>query len=155
MLLTGSVPCGIFFPHHASNVYFKVFCIPYHEVRPEIDRALASRLVHENQVIVLEDLNVRGMVKNSRLAKRIQNMGWGVFREMIKHQCNKLGRYLVVVNRFFPSSKLCHACGYKFTALKAQKYWICPCCGVVHDRDVNAAANLRAEGIRLLIAGAV
>ena len=115
----------------------------------------ASRLVHENQVIVLEDLNVRGMVKNSRLAKRIKNMGWGVFRRMIQHQCDKLGRYLVVVNRFFPSSKLCHACGYKFAALKAQKHWICPCCGVVHDRDSNAAANLRAEGIRLLIAGVV
>lgn len=115
----------------------------------------ASRLVHENQVIVLEDLNVRGMVKNSRLAKRIQNMGWGVFRRMIQHQCDKLGRYLVVVNRFFPSSKLCHACGYKFAALKAQKHWICPCCGVIHDRDSNAAANLRAEGMRLLIAGVV
>jgi putative transposase len=115
----------------------------------------ASRLVHENQVIVLEDLNVRGMVKNSRLAKRIQNMGWGGFRRMIQHQCDKLGRYLVVVNRFFPSSKLCHACGYKFTALKAQKHWTCPCCGVVHDRDSNASANLRAEGIRLLIAGVV
>lgn len=121
--------------------------------RQDFLKQLSSRLVHENQVIVLEDLNVKGMVKNSRLAKRIQTLGWGRLRQELQYQCDKMGRTLVVVDRFFPSSKLCHDCGYKFTSLKAQKQWTCPHCGNIHDRDENAAANLRAEGIRILMEG--
>jgi putative transposase len=121
--------------------------------REDFLKQLSSRLVHENQVIVLEDLNVKGMVKNSRLAKRIQTLGWGRFRQELQYQCDKMGRILVVVDRFFPSSKLCHDCGYKFTNLKAQKQWTCPVCGSVHDRDENAAANLKAEGLRILKTG--
>ena len=123
--------------------------------REDFLKQLSSRLVHENQVIVIEDLNVKGMIRNSRLAKRIQTLGWGRFRQELQYQCDKLGRILVVVDRFFPSSKLCHDCGYRFTNLKAQKRWTCPVCGSVHDRDENAAANLKAEGLRILRTGLV
>jgi putative transposase len=123
--------------------------------REDFLKQLSSRLAHENQVIVIEDLNVQGMMKNSKLAKRIQTLGWRRFRQELQYQCDKLGRILVVVDRFFPSSKLCHDCGYKFTNLKAQKQWTCPVCGSVHDRDENAAANLKAEGLRILKTGGI
>lgn len=121
--------------------------------REDFLKQWSSKLARENQVIVLEDLNVKGMMKNSKLAKRIQTLGWGMFRRALQHQCDQWGRFLVVVDRFFPSSKLCHDCGYKFTRLNSQKQWTCPHCGSIHDRDENASANLKAEGIRILMEG--
>ena len=132
-------------------------------MRKEFLMKLASKLVHKNQVIVIyplhfvslvasnfEDLHVKGMAKNSRLARRIGDVGWGMFRRFLQHQCNKTGRYLVVIDRWFPSSQLCHKCKYQFTGLKAQKYWTCPCCGTIHDRDYNASRNIKDEGLRRL-----
>jgi putative transposase len=111
---------------------------------------LAYKLVHENQVIVMENLNVKGMVKNSRLARHISDVGWGMFRRFVAHQCNKLGRILIIIDRFFPSSKLCHKCNYKFSNLKSQEYWTCPNCGEQHNRDFNASINIRDEGLLML-----
>ena len=112
----------------------------------------SARFIYNHAI---ERIQKKSMIRNSRLAKRIQTLGWGRFRQELQYQCDKLGRILVVVDRFFPSSKLCHDCGYRFTNLKAQKRWTCPVCGSVHDRDENAAANLKAEGLRILRTGSV
>lgn len=119
-------------------------------MRNDFLHKLTTRLVRENQVISIEDLNVKGMVKNSKLARLIIQLGWGMFRRMLEYKCKIYGRYLVVIDRFFPSSKTCNLCKYKFQNLKAQKYWVCPVCGTLHDRDENAAKNIDEEGLRVL-----
>jgi putative transposase len=119
-------------------------------MRNDFLHQLTTRLVRENQVISIEDLNVKGMVKNSKLARLIIQLGWGMFRRMLTYKCKLYGRYLVVIDRFFPSSKICNLCKHKFHGLKSQKYWICPVCGVLHDRDENASKNINEEGLRVL-----
>jgi putative transposase len=115
---------------------------------------LTTRLVRENQAIVIEDLTVRNMVKNHSLARAISDASWTTFRGMLEYKCQWYGRDLVVIDRWYPSSKLCSACG----ALQGKmplnvREWTCPC-GAVHDRDVNAALNLKAAGLAVLACGA-
>jgi putative transposase len=114
---------------------------------------LSTRLVNENQIVVIEDLNVQGMVRNHSLARAISDAAWRELRTMLGYKCDWYGRELVVVDRFYPSSKVCSACG----ALRARmplhvREWTCPC-GTVHDRDVNAAINVRAAGLAVLACG--
>ena len=114
---------------------------------------LSSRLINENQVICLEDLNVKGMTKNHKLAQAILDVSWSKFVGFLKYKADWYGRDLVFVNRFFPSSKLCSSCGEKKTDLTlADREWACSYCGITHDRDFNAALNIRKEGLRLLAA---
>ena len=109
-----------------------------------------AMLVRENQTICIEDLNVKGMLKNKRLAKHVQDCAWGEFRTILASKCERYGRQLVVVGRFYPSSKLCHHCGYKKTDLTLKdRSWVCPVCGERHDRDFNAALNILSEGLRI------
>ncbi|MFJ9023869.1 RNA-guided endonuclease InsQ/TnpB family protein [Streptomyces sp. NPDC102259] len=115
---------------------------------------LTTRLVRENQTVVIEDLTVRNMVKNHRLARAISDASWRELRTMLEYKSAWYGRELVVVDRFFPSSKLCGACG----AIRAKlplnvRTWTCAC-GAVHDRDVNAANNLLAAGLAVSVWGA-
>jgi putative transposase len=115
---------------------------------------LTTRLVRENQTVVIEDLTVRNMVKNHKLARAISDASWRELRTMLEYRTAWYGRELVVVDRFFPSSKLCGACG----AIRAKlplnvRTWTCEC-GVVHDRDVNAANNLLAAGLAVSVWGA-
>ena len=118
---------------------------------------LTTRLVRENQVVVIEDLTVRAMVKNRTLARAISDAAWSQLRSMLEYKADWYGRELVVVDRFFPSTRLCSApgCGYVHERLPLNvREWTCPRCGAVHDRDVNAANNIRAAGLAVAACGA-
>ncbi|MER7134483.1 RNA-guided endonuclease InsQ/TnpB family protein [Streptosporangium saharense] len=107
---------------------------------------VTTRLVRENQVIVVEDLSVRNMVRNRSLARTISDASWRELRAMLEYKTQWYGRTLVVVDRWFPSSKLCSACGALRDMMPLSiREWTCAC-GTVHDRDVNAAQNLLAAG---------
>jgi putative transposase len=114
---------------------------------------LTTRLVRDNQTIVIEDLSVRTMVKNHRLARAISDAGWRQFRGMLEYKAGWYGRSVIAVDRWFPSSKLCSACGAlaEQMPLRVRK-WACRC-GAVHDRDVNAARNILAEGLFVTACG--
>jgi putative transposase len=119
--------------------------------RKDFLHKLSSRLINKNQVIVLEDLNVVGMVKNHKLAMSIVDVSWSKFVSMLKYKAAWYGRTLVFVDRFFPSSKLCSSCGKKKEDLTLEDgTWCCEHCGAKHNRDFNAALNIRNEGLRLL-----
>ncbi len=113
--------------------------------------SISSKLINENQVICLEDLNVEGMVKNRRLSKSIADVSWSIFKRQLQYKANWYGRTIQEVGTFFPSSKTCSVCGYKNTDLKlSDRTWKCPSCSTEHDRDFNAALNILKEGKNLL-----
>jgi len=115
---------------------------------------LTTRLVRENQTLVIEDLTVRNMVKNRSLARAISDAGWSDFRSMLEYKAGWYGREVVAVDRFFPSSKLCSACGTLQEKMPLHvRTWTCDC-GTTHDRDVNAAKNLLAAGRAVTACGA-
>lgn len=104
---------------------------------------LTTRIVREHGTICVEDLNVRGMVKNHSLARSLSDASLGLFRRMLAYKSQRAGRKLVVADRFFPSSKLCHKCGYRLNTLPLScRGWDCPSCKAHHDRDDNASQNL-------------
>ena len=114
-------------------------------VRQDFLHKLSTILAKTKPVIVVEDLNVSGMLKNHHLARHISDSGWGAFRRMLEYKCAWYGSRLQVANRFYPSSKTCSACGHVVQALPLHiREWTCPECGIHHDRDVNAARNLLA-----------
>ena len=112
---------------------------------------LTSRLVREHDLICIEDLAVKNMVRNRRLAKSIADASWGELRRQIVYKCEWHGKRLQVIGRFFASSQLCSVCGYQNAEAMdlGVREWICLGCGVSHDRDVNAARNILNEGLRL------
>ncbi|WP_217243082.1 RNA-guided endonuclease TnpB family protein [Streptomyces sp. AC555_RSS877] len=108
---------------------------------------LSTRLVRENQTVVIEDLTVRNLLKNGRLARAISDAAWTDLRMMLEYKCAWYGRELVVIDRWFPSSKLCGTCGTVAAKMPLNvREWTCEC-GIVHDRDVNAARNILAAGL--------
>ncbi|MFD9461077.1 RNA-guided endonuclease InsQ/TnpB family protein [Streptomyces sp. NPDC060027] len=114
---------------------------------------LSTRLVRENQTVVIEDLAVRNLLKNGRLARAIADAAWTDLRMMLEYKCAWYGRELVVIDRWFPSSKLCGACGSVRGELPLNvREWTCDC-GVTHDRDVNAAKNILAAGLAVSACG--
>ncbi|MFF5231614.1 RNA-guided endonuclease InsQ/TnpB family protein [Dactylosporangium sp. NPDC000521] len=114
---------------------------------------LSTRLVRENQTIVVEDLTVRNMIRNHRLARAISDVAWRQFRTMLEYKTDWHGRTLVVMDRWFPSSKLCSACGALAARMPLHvRSWTCRC-GQAHDRDVNAARNILAEGLSVIACG--
>ncbi|MDQ1287063.1 MAG: putative transposase [Actinomycetota bacterium] len=107
----------------------------------------STRLVRDHDVIVVEDLNVKGMVRNHSLAKAISDSGWGTFRQMLAYKTEKVGKRLVVIDRWYPSSKTCSTCGHLLATLSlGTRHWTCPACGTRHNRDDNAAKNILAAG---------
>jgi putative transposase len=119
--------------------------------RQDFLHKLSRKLVNENQVVVVENLHVKGMVRNPNLAKAISDAGWGTFVNFLAYKLEKKGGKLVEIDRWFPSSKLCSNCYYQIDELPLDvREWTCPNCGTRHDRDGNAATNIRAEGIRML-----
>lgn len=115
---------------------------------------LSTRLVRENQVIAIEDLSVRNMVKNHSLARAISDASWAQFRTMLEYKADWYGREIIAIDRFYPSSKQCSACGALQDSMPLNiREWVCPGCGEVHDRDVNAAKNVLAAGLAVSACG--
>ena len=113
--------------------------------------AVSNSLIDENQVICMENLNVKGMVKNHNLTESISEMNFGEFRRMLEYKAKWYNRKIVFVDRFYPSSKTCHNCGYVNKGLKlSDRQWVCPHCGEVVERDYNAALNILDEGLRII-----
>ncbi|MEA5520854.1 RNA-guided endonuclease TnpB family protein, partial [Limnoraphis robusta] len=120
-------------------------------VRQDYLHKLSRKIVDNNQVVVVENLNVKGMVRNHKLAHAISDTGWGTFVNFLSYKLKRSGGKLIEINRWFPSSKLCSNCHYQISELPLDvRTWTCPSCGIHHDRDGNAAMNIRAEGIRML-----
>jgi putative transposase len=112
---------------------------------------LSRKIVNDNQVVVVENLNVKGMVRLRNLAKAISDVGWGMFINFLDYKLKDKGGLLLEIDRFFPSSKTCSECLYQMGEMPLDiREWTCPSCGTHHDRDENAAINIRAEGIRML-----
>ena len=108
----------------------------------------STRLVREHDVIVVEDLAVRNLVRSHSLARAISDCGWGTFRQMTEYKAARAGRHVIVTDRWYPSSKTCSACGHLLAELSLKtRHWTCPSCGARHDRDVNAAKNILAAGL--------
>jgi len=117
---------------------------------------LSTRLVNENQVIAVEDLHVKGMMKNHNLARAIGDAGWGAFTSMLKYKTARAGKGYIEVNRFFASSKTCSCCMHAQAKMPLEiRMWTCDQCGAKHDRDINAALNIRNEAQRMITAGIV
>ena len=109
---------------------------------------ITSKIVSENQVICIEDLNVSGMMSNHKLAKSIQELSLYEFRRQLEYKCKWYGRQLIIIDRFYPSSKTCHNCRHIYKDLKlSQREWVCSHCGKVIDRDYNASLNILSEGL--------
>ena len=112
---------------------------------------LSTRLIRENQTICVETLAVKNMVKNHKLAKAIADVGWSEFVSQLAYKAQWYGRCLVRIDKWYPSSKRCFECGHILDSLTLDtRQWACPACGVVHDRDINAARNIHAVGLTVL-----
>ena len=112
---------------------------------------LTTKLIKENDIICIENLNVKGMSKNHHLAKAIQDCTFGTLVSMLKYKAAWHNRQIIEIGRFYPSSKTCNCCGHRmnYMGLEIRK-WTCPNCGTKHDRDINAAINIKNEGLRIL-----
>jgi putative transposase len=133
-----------------ARAHRKVRC-----ARQDFLHRASTRLVRTVETIVIEDLNVSGMVRNRRLARAISDCGWGEFRRQLQYKCERAGRNLVVIDRWYPSSKTCSACGHLLAELSlSTRHWTCPSCGTRHDRDINAAKNILAAGLAVSACGA-
>jgi putative transposase len=119
--------------------------------RKDFQHKESKKLTDENQILCIEDLNVRGMIKNRKLAKHIADAAWYQFRNFLTYKAERKGRTLVVVDRFYASSKICSHCDKKKEVLTLdERTWVCLSCGKKHGRDENAALNLEKEGLRIL-----
>lgn len=123
-------------------------------VREDFLHKLSRKIVNENQVVAVENLNVKGMVRNHNLARAISDCGWGQFCTMLKYKCEWDGKTYIEVDRFFASSKTCNVCLQKRDSLALDvRAWDCAKCKTHHDRDINAAINIRNEALRILSLG--
>lgn len=117
---------------------------------------ITTKLVKENDIICIENLNVKGMIKNHHLAKAIQDASFGTLVSMLKYKSQWHNRQIIEIGRFYPSSKLCSSCSHRMSYMGLEvREWTCPVCGEHHDRDVNAAINIKNEGLRILDNGTV
>ena len=118
---------------------------------------LAKQLVDENQAIIVESLKIKNLLRNRKLAKRISEVAWAKFIEILKRKTEEAGKLFINLDSFYPSSKLCSCCGYKNKELALKdRFWTCPDCNTKHDRDENASSNIKNEGkLEIMAAGQV
>ena len=118
---------------------------------------VSADLISKYDIICLEDLNIKGMVKNHKLANHIQDASWGTFVTYLQYKADMNNKRIVKIDRFYPSSQTCNVCGYVNGKVKdlSVREWICPQCGTTHNRDINAAINILNEGLRNISAGTV
>jgi putative transposase len=132
-----------------AKVYSKIS-----RIREDFIHKLSRKIVNENQVIVVENLAVKNMVKNHNLAKSISDAGWGMFCTMLKYKAEAQGKVYLEIDRFFPSTHLCSETLLSIPKMDLSvRMFDCPRCGNRHDRDINAAINIRNEGLRILALG--
>ena len=112
-------------------------------IRADALHQLTTYLVDRFDVMAIEDLNVAGMLKNHKLARAIADMGFGEFRRQLEYKATQRGKTVVIVNRWYPSSKTCSSRGYNVAKMPPVREWTCPACHTPHDRGINAAINLR------------
>lgn len=120
--------------------------------RRDFTHKLSSKLILENDIIFIEDLQVKNMIKNHKLARNIADVSWSEFIRELEYKADWYGKRIIKIDKFYPSSQLCNCCGYQYSNTKDLNVrdWICPNCGDKHDRDVNAAKNILDEGLRML-----
>src|SRR5438876_1981781 len=124
------------------------------DTRRDFQHQVSTKLIRENQVICVETLNVKGMLQNHGLAKAISDVGWGGFVRQLEYKATWYGRTLIKIDRWYPSSKTCSACGHVLESLTLDvREWACPVCGMCHDRDINAACNILTEGLSVAACG--
>ena len=122
--------------------------------RKDFLHKISFEIIKNHDIIAMESLNVKGMIRNHKLAKHIADVGWGLFANFIKYKAEWYGKTTVEIDRFFPSSQICSECGYQNRELTlADREWFCVECGSVHDRDVNAAINIKNQGLKILKSG--
>jgi putative transposase len=152
--LKTSYPCGRGRGKNKSRLKVAKVHNKISRCREDFHHKLSRRIVNENQVIVLENLAIKNMVKNHNLAKAISQVGWNQFCTMLKYKAEQEGKIYLEVDRFFPSSKTCHVCLNQIGSLPLNiRQWTCSGCNTTHDRDINAAISLRDEGLRVLASG--
>ena len=112
---------------------------------------LSHYIVKKYDIIYMETLDIKELFQNTDLSSRLQSISWKKLVEMIKYKCEWYGKKFIQINRWFPSSKICSQCGYYYKDLGDKEKWTCPHCQTHHDRDINAAKNIKKEGLRLLM----
>ena len=136
--------------HQVARIHARIA-----DARTDFLHKLTTRLVRENQTIALEDLAVKNMMKNHKLAQAIADASWFELVRQLEYKCQWYGRTLVKIDRWFPSSKRCGNCGHVVDKLPLDvREWDCPECGTHHDRDLNAANNILAAGLAVIVCGA-
>ena len=129
--------------HKVAKIHAKIA-----ERRRDYQHKLSTQIIRENQIVCVESLQVKNMVQNHSLAKAMSDVGWGEFVRQLEYKAKWYGRTLVRIDKFYPSSKRCFDCGHVLDTLSLDvRVWTCRECGVIHDRDINAAKNIHAAGL--------
>ncbi len=122
--------------------------------RSDFLHKLSTKLVNENQVLAVESLQVKNMIKNHHLSKAISDVGWGEFVRQLQYKSHWYGRTFVAIDKFYPSSKRCSNCGHIMDKMPLDvRFWVCPECDTAHDRDINAAKNILSAGLTINVGG--